>query len=79
MPLAGMRSHEGLPKHVRFPTSDAPIREAGTEAIQTLIEHTSLYELSRSYTIVAPMLHPGRGPGVVAYSEGTMPEEAFVA
>jgi hypothetical protein len=79
VPLAGMRSHEGLPKHVGFPTSDAPIQEAGTEAIQMLIEHRSLAELSRSYTIIAPKLHSGRGPGVVAFSEGTMPEEAFVA
>jgi hypothetical protein len=77
VPLTGMRSHEGRPKHVGFPTSDALIREAGTEAIQMLIER-GLYELSRSYTIV-PMLHPGRGPGVAAFSEGTMPEEAFVA
>jgi hypothetical protein len=78
VPLTGMRSHEGLPEHGEFPTSDAPIREAETEVIQMLIER-SFHELSRSYTIVAPMLHPGRGPGVVAFSEGTMPEEAFLA
>lgn len=38
MPLTGVRSHAGLPKHVGFSTSDASIRETGTEAIQMLIE-----------------------------------------
>jgi hypothetical protein len=77
VPLTGTHSQEAASQAGGASDLDARIR--GREAILVVTERTSQNELTRSYTILAPMMHPGRGPGVLAFSEGTMPEEAFVA
>jgi len=86
VPLSAIRSHrchsarcalQG-PSQARG-AADSWTLIRGMEAIRVVMERTSLNEPSRSYTMVAPVLHPGRGLGVVAISEGTSPEEAFVA
>jgi len=79
VPLTGMRSRKDLPMHLVFSTSDTLSPAAGTAALLIPIVREETFKLTRWCTMLASMRHSGRGRGAVGHTEGTMPEEAFVA